>query len=83
MTKKAHLFITDRKRSCGKVMFLHLSVILFTRGEGGVLSSGVSVKVGSLSRGVTAQGVSVTEIPPRTVEERAVRIILKSIQDNR
>ena len=26
--------ITVRKRSCGKVMFLHLSVILFTRGVG-------------------------------------------------
>ena len=25
---------TSRKRSCGKVMFLHLSVILFTGGEG-------------------------------------------------
>ena len=30
-------FITARKRSCGKVMFLHLSVILFT---GGVSTSG-------------------------------------------
>ena len=29
-----YLFITARKRSCGKVLFLHLSVILFT---GGVL----------------------------------------------
>ena len=27
-------FITARKRSCGKVMFLHVSVILFTAGGG-------------------------------------------------
>ena len=29
-------FITARKRSCGKVMFLHLSVILLTGGGGSV-----------------------------------------------
>ena len=29
------MIITTRKRSCGKVMFLHLSVILLTGGEGG------------------------------------------------
>ena len=46
---------TARKRSCGKVMFLHLSVILFT---GGSLSRGVSVW-GSLSRGSLSVGVSV------------------------
>ena len=34
------LLVTVRKRSCGKVMFLHLSVILFTGG----LCSGVSVR---------------------------------------
>ena len=39
-------FITARKRSCGKVMFLHLSVILFRVS----LSRGVSVR-GCLSRG--------------------------------
>ena len=33
------------QRSCGKVMFLHLSVILFT-GGGGPLSGGVSVRGG-------------------------------------
>ena len=27
------MFFTVRKRSCGKVMFLHLSLILFTGGE--------------------------------------------------
>ena len=43
------------QRSCDKVMFLHLSVILFTGGcRGGSLSRGV----GSVSR-----GVSVSEIP--------------------
>ena len=56
------VLITARKRSCGKVMFLHLSVILFTGrslSSGGSLSSGclcqvgVSVKGGSLSRGVS------------------------------
>ena len=39
--------ITARKRSCGNVMFLHLSVILFTGGSlcpgGGVFVQGVSV----------------------------------------
>ena len=52
---------TARKRSCGKVMFLHLSVILFTRGflSMGSLSTGVSVQGGSLSRGVSVQGLSV------------------------
>ena len=38
------------QRSCGKVMFLHLSVILFT-GGGGPLSMGVSVQ------GVSVQGI--------------------------
>ena len=42
--------ITARKRSCGKVMFLHLSVILFT--------GGVSVP-GGLCLGVSVQRVSV------------------------
>ena len=41
--------VTACKRSCGKVMFLHLSVILFT---GGSLSRGVSVQEwGYLSSG--------------------------------
>ena len=30
--RSINIFITFRKRSCGKVMFLHLSVILFTGG---------------------------------------------------
>ena len=50
--------------SCGKVMFLHLPVILFI--EGGVLCPGV------LCPGrVYAQGVSVREIPPVAVRLRA------------
>ena len=32
--KRGQNIITARKRSCGKVMFLQLSVILFTRGKG-------------------------------------------------
>ena len=51
------------QRSCGKVMFLHLSVILFTGGfsvQGGSLSRGISVQGVSLSRlGVSVWGVSV------------------------
>ena len=40
------LLITDRKRSCGKVMFLHLSVILFTGGVSLSMKGGVSVQGG-------------------------------------
>ena len=35
-----NVFITARKRSCGKVMFLHLSVILFIGGGEGRLALG-------------------------------------------
>ena len=45
--------ITARKRSCGKVIFLHLSVILFT--GGGSLSGGLCQR-GSLSRGALCLG---------------------------
>ena len=48
--------ITTYKRSCGKVMFLHLSVILFT-GRG--LCPGGLCPGGSLSRG------SLLQRPPR------------------
>ena len=48
------------QRSCGKVMFLHLSVILFM---GESLSRGVSVQRGSLSRGVSVWGSLSRETP--------------------
>ena len=63
-------FISARKRSCGKVMFLHLSVILFMGGilcPGGVSVWQVSVRVEgeSLSKGWSlSRGVSVMETPP-------------------
>ena len=40
---KAKAIFTARKRSCGKVMFLHLSVILFIRWEASLPRGGVSV----------------------------------------
>ena len=60
-------FFYRSQRSCRKVMFLHLSVILFTGGslsKGGSLSREVSVRQVSVQRGlcpggVTIQGVSV------------------------
>ena len=74
------LLFTVHKRSCSKVMFLHLSVILFTGGDlcpgRSLCRGGVSFQVGSLSRG--GEGFSVV-VTPRTVEERAVRILLESI----
>ena len=61
-----HVNIYRSQRSCGKVMFLHLCVILFTGGicpgvsvRGVSLSRGVSVQWGSLSGGVSIWGVSV------------------------
>ena len=57
----------------GKVMFLHLCVILFTVGGGG---AGVSA-----SREVCIEGGGWADTPHRilrdTVNERAVRILLK------
>ena len=50
------VFINLTQRSCGKVMFLHLSVILFM-GGGSLSVPGVSVQGRvSLSRGVSVQG---------------------------
>ena len=70
------LLITASKRSCGKVMFLHLSVILFTEGrvvsvKGGLCQGVISVHGGlcpggSLTRGGICLGVSVQR--PHTVK---------------
>ena len=71
-------FITARKRSCGKVMFLHVSVILFTGGclvPGGLLLGGAcSGEWGCLvpgggvpgPRGVPAPGGVLGGTPPQT-----------------
>ena len=54
-----YVLVTARKRSCGKVMFSHLSAILFT---GRTLSRvGLCKGEGSLSRGSLPRGVSVRE----------------------
>ena len=73
------LDFTARKRSYGKVMFLYLSVILVTGGSLSKAGAGCLCSGGSLSKGVgTVQGVSV-QGDPRTVEERALRILLECI----
>ena len=60
-----------------KIMFLHLSVILFTRG-GGRAWQGACVVVG-VCRGVCVAGGHAWQIPRDTVNERAVRILLECI----
>ena len=92
------------QRSCGKVMFLHLSMGVSVHGGGGwgrglclwgslscrvfvggeCLCPGASLSGGSLSRGVSVQGVSVGETPlPRPVPPydyvRSVCILLEWI----
>ena len=62
----ANEIITARKRSCGKVLFLHLCVILLT---GGSLSMG---------SGVSVQGGSLSGRPPYGTEW-AIRILLECI----
>ena len=61
-----NVFITNRQRNCGKVMFLHVSVILFT---GGSLSQHAPQVTwpGGLCLGGLCLGVSLTEteIPQR------------------
>ena len=47
--------ITARKRSCGKVMFLQVSVILST-GGGVLLSGGVSYRGSPIQRGISYLG---------------------------
>ena len=63
--------LTTRKQSCGQVMFLHLSVILFTRRSWGSLSRGRGGGGGSLSRrgGSLSRRASLGETPlPGTVK---------------
>ena len=63
--QRVRTMFTARKRSCGKVMFLHLFVIFSQRGIG------VSIQRGSLSGGggFSIHGaVSVRETPPCTVK---------------
>ena len=61
------------ERSWGKVMFLHVSVILFTAG-------GVSVQEGSLSSGWSLSGGSLSRRPPPPYgNAQAVRILLECI----
>ena len=61
------MFFIASQRSCGKVMFLHLSLILFTGGlclgEGGLCPGGGSVQGWSLSGGISVHGVSARETP--------------------
>ena len=63
------------QQSCGKVMFLHLSVILFT---GGSLSRGVSVWW-TLCPGGLCPGGSLSGRPLLYGYVRAVRILLECI----
>ena len=64
-------FITARKRSWGKVIFLHLSVILFT--------GGVPGRRGAWSGGVPGPGGVPGGDPPEWLLLRAVRILLECI----
>ena len=78
ISQSSAIVITARKRSCGKVMFLHLSVILFT--GGGVSVWGVSIQ-GSLwlQGGVSdCRGSLLGRYLPYS-KERAVRILLECI----
>ena len=65
--QKSFTCITAHRRSCGKVMFLHLSVILFME-EGGLCAGG----------GVSVQGGLCQGDPPYG-KEQAVRILLECI----
>ena len=76
--EEAHLFITIRKRSCGKVMFLHLSVGSLSRWGLCPAVRGLC-PVGGNCPGGLCPGGSLSLRPPRMVEERAVRILLECI----
>ena len=62
----------------GKVMFLHVSVILFTGGVSVSVPGGASVPGVLHLRGSLSLGVSVMESPPYG-NERAVHILLECI----
>ena len=69
------------KRSWRKVIFLHLSVILFTGGisvQGGPCPR-ESLSRGSPSLGGLCLGGSVRKTPTCTMKERGVRILLECI----
>ena len=76
---------TTRKRSCGKVMFLQVSVILFTGGgdllPGGVPGPGGGACSGGVPGGgcVWSGGMPGGEPPPRGLLLRTVRILLECI----
>ena len=82
-TTDSGLDFTARKRSYGKVMFLHLSVILVTGGLCRRLGRGVSVQEGLCRKGWDCPGGLCSggsvQGDPRTVEERALRILLECI----
>ena len=65
------------QRSCGKVMFLHLSVILFT---GGSLSGGVSIQRVSVQRGLCPRGLYPRGLCPGGVCPRGVSVQGVSVQ---
>ena len=81
VTKEIALAVTVNEPLWGKVMFLHLSVMLFTGGlcSRGSLSKGVSVQRGCLSRGVVCPEGSLSVRHPRTVKKRAECILLECI----
>ena len=72
------MFITVRKQSCGKVMFLHLSVILFT--EVGVYPSMHWARRVCVSQYALGGGVyhPSGQTPPRPLQRR-VHVILECI----
>ena len=70
--QKSFTCITAHRRSCGKVMFLHLSVILFME-EGGLCPGGLCARGGVSVQGGLCQG------DPPYGKEQAVRILLECI----
>ena len=65
------LIITARKRSCGNVMFLHVSVILFIEGGSAIHPPGPPPPEG------TGDQTGSDIIPPQKPQKRAVHILLE------